>query len=94
MLRIAVVIGGFVIGGLVCLISAPAGAVDLVNRDGTPHQVILIEAGQPNPFTMAGHSALKRVCTACTVEIDGSGRIDAEDADTVVIRNGTPVIGG
>ncbi len=78
------------IGGL----TGPAGAVDLVNRDIIAHQVLLLQAGQPHRFMIAGHSTFRRVCAACVVEIDSQGRIDAEDNDTVTILDGQPKIGG
>ena len=72
----------------------PAGAVDLINRDPKPHTVTLIQAGQPNRFVIGPHVTFHRVCNACTVDIDGTQRIDAEDSDRVTIREGVPQIGG
>jgi len=71
-----------------------ASAVDLINRDAQPHTIVLLQAGQPTRFVIAPHVSFRRVCTACTVEIDGTRRIDAEDSDSVTIREGVPQIGG
>lgn len=74
--------------------SLPAGAVDLINRDAAAHNVTLIQAGQPTRFVIGPHVTFHRVCNACTVDIDGTQRIDAEDNDSVTIHNGVPQIGG
>lgn len=78
---VAVVLSGFT------LVSA-AQAVDVLNQDGRDYDVIVVENGVESIFTLFSGGSEEDVCTACTIEIDGMGSIEASGKETVVISGG------
>lgn len=77
------------------LAATPALAVDLVNADDRPHRLQVVEWGEAHEFVIAPGMTLSDVCLVCTVKMaEGTGAVVAEDNDIVVIRQGTPQVGG
>lgn len=85
----AVVVTGVALAGF-----SPAWAVDLVNTDSVPYDIVVEENGETFRFSIGPQTNLSGVCSACTVRLSNGKKADAEDNDTVTIRQGQPVVGG
>lgn len=65
-----------------------AQAVDVLNEDGRDYDVIVVENGVENVFTLFSGGSEEDVCASCTISIDGVGSIEASGKETIVISGG------
>lgn len=72
----------------------PAEAVDIINSDKAAHDLVVVESGEPMRFRIAPRATLTDVCSACRIQVGSKETTDAEDGDTVTIRDGRPEVGG
>ncbi len=74
--------------GLVVLAATQAHAVSLQNKDSASYDIRVV--GSSTMSTSINGGVVKNgICrSACTIEVDGVGTIDADGSDRVVIKNG------
>jgi hypothetical protein len=81
--RVSVLVAACVAG-----VAAPAGAVDLVNRDRVGHDVVINRSdGSSEEITIKAREKLAGVCKACVVVVADS-TVEATGDVTVTIEGG------
>ena len=77
--------------GLNMLVAMPvsdAFAVDVVNEDKNPYQLVIMDDyGQRSVEIQAGQS-LRNLCSACAVTIETDDPLEAHGTETVLIKDG------
>ena len=63
-------------------------AVDIVNEDETPYEVLVTSGGDTMTIDIEPEATLGDVCDSCNLEIEGEEPISAEGKDVVRIRDG------
>lgn len=80
-----------VAAGVVALVALPADAafaVDVVNHDRNPYQVVVLDdSGQRTLEILAGQS-LRNICSACSITIETDDPIEAKGPEAVLIKDG------
>ena len=66
----------------------PALAVDVINEDAEPYDLIVNDAGQEKQLTIESGATLSEVCVKCSLEMDTGDVIEADEGDVVVIKDG------
>jgi hypothetical protein len=88
MARVALAVAVVAVGG-----GSPARAVDVVNRDKVPRQVVVNSSdGQSQVLTVPAREKVGGVCSDCVVLL-GNTSVEAKGAMTVMVEGGKVSIG-
>src|SRR4051812_28413605 len=72
---------------------APARAVDIVNRDKVPREIVVNDSdGESSTRTLKPQEKVANACTACVI-LTGSTSVEANGDVTVMIEGGKVSIG-
>ena len=63
-------------------------AVDIVNDDEMPYEVLVTSGGTTTAIDIEAEATTGDVCDSCSLEIEGEEPISAEGKDVVRIRDG------
>lgn len=81
------------IGASIVALSMPASAVDVVNRDKVPREVVINASdGESKVLTLAPRQEVANVCMACVI-LAGDTSVEAEGRTTVKVEGGRVSIG-
>ncbi len=81
------------LGAMAILVSTPALAVDLVNRDRVDREAVVnTNDGQSNVLTLKAGERVANVCTSCVILV-GDTSVEVAGRDVAVIQGGKVTAG-
>ena len=87
--RVVLKAGYFVLAGIVCIVAgSEAKAVDLVNRDRQPYDVVVNRTdGSSETITVKAGKKVDNICTDCVILV-GNSSVETRGRATVKIEGG------
>ncbi|GAB6054439.1 hypothetical protein JCM17960_32590 [Magnetospira thiophila] len=75
------------LAGAVALLASPALAIDIINEDAVPYEVMLDNGTEVKTVTINAGETLANACESCSVTV-GESSLDAQGVAVVVIKDG------